>query len=477
MKKFYITIVMIQMIFGYAMFAQVYTPIGSSVEYNSYSAGNVALFENEAATYLSNRGWTTSVTKTGNATGAYNCHSYAWYMSEGGSNNYWINAFLISDLSSFNNYSSSSTPPAPNNINKYWNDGSYAEVTEGQATKVWFGSCWQWNSTEGRWNNSCDHSAVRLSTGLYESKWGSWPRYRHPADKCPYTLSNRKFFKKNTPSITGPATLCSGSGSFTVSNPPAGYSWNKSSNLTLSSTSGNTATFTMNASGPAWVSVVVNGTEVKRKTLYAGVPQTAAFSGSCGGPETGSTGLFTGSASPASSSYGIDAFEWSAYPGWTIISHPNFPSSITMGNVRITRTSSSAYTTTPVWVRAHNSCGWSDEKQVGTLSSSSYYSMSAGPNPVSDVLSVLIEEDAAALALFETAGSTVSGAGTAARAKPVYTIRLYSIMGGAPALQISANEAGTVQLNVSSLPGGIYVLHVHDGTENPPLTQRIVISH
>jgi hypothetical protein len=28
-----------------------------------------------------------------------------------------------------------------------------------------------------------------------------------------------------------------------------------------------------------------------------------------------------------------------------------------------------------------------------------------------------------------------------------------------------------------SLPAGIYVLQVHDGTENPPLTQRIVISH
>jgi hypothetical protein len=149
MKKFYIVIVMIQ-IFGYAMFAQVYTPFGSSVEYNSYSAGNVALFENEAATYLSNRGWTNAVTKTGSATGEYNCHSYAWYMSEGGSNNYWINAFLISDYLSFNDHSSSSTPPAPDNINKYWNDGSYVEVAESQATKVWFGSCWQWNSTEGR---------------------------------------------------------------------------------------------------------------------------------------------------------------------------------------------------------------------------------------------------------------------------------------------------------------------------------------
>jgi hypothetical protein len=115
MKKFYITIVTVQ-IFGYALFAQVYTPLATSVEYNNFSAGDIALLENEAATYISNRGWTNAVTKTGNATGEYNCHSYAWYMSEGGNNNYWINAFLNSDLSSFNSQSYSSTPPLPNNI-------------------------------------------------------------------------------------------------------------------------------------------------------------------------------------------------------------------------------------------------------------------------------------------------------------------------------------------------------------------------
>jgi hypothetical protein len=200
--------------------------------------------------------------------------------------------------------------------------------------------------------------------------------------------------------------------------------------------------------------------------------QTANFSGSCGGPETGSTGLFTGS---ANSSYSVSEFEWTVYPGWQVVSHPNFSSSIPMGNVRITRTSSAQYTTTPVWLRARNSCGWSDTQQVGTLSSSSY-SVSAYPNPVSDVLNVLIEEDETALAaLTETTTSSVSG--VVGRAKPVYTMRLYSLMGGAPVLQTSGKEAGTVQLNVGSLPDGIYVLHVYDGTENPPLTQRIVVSH
>jgi predicted Zn-dependent protease len=262
--------------------------------------------------------------------------------------------------------------------------------------------------------------------------------------------------------ISGPSTVCSDNTTFTSPYPQGTYTWNQSSNLTIVSTSGNTAAFTSNGIDPAWVSILVNGTEVTRKTVDASrVLQTADFSGSCGGPETGSSGLFFGS---VRSSYSVDEFEWSTDPGWTVVSHPDFPSNIPMGNVRITRTSSSAYTTTTVWVRARNGCGWSSGKQVGTLSSSSYYTVSAYPNPVSDVLNLLIEEE-------ETGGSSRTGV------KPVYTIHLYSIMGGTPVLQTSANEAGTVQLNVGSLPDGIYVLHVHDGTENPPLTQRIVISH
>jgi hypothetical protein len=34
-----------------------------------------------------------------------------------------------------------------------------------------------------------------------------------------------------------------------------------------------------------------------------------------------------------------------------------------------------------------------------------------------------------------------------------------------------------VLLVIRNLPGGIYTLHVHDGTENPPVTQQIVIAH
>ena len=82
--------VFFQMMVG-TLFAQVNTPNCTSVDYRSYAAGDVALFESQAAAFLSARGWTGQVTKTGPATGEYNCHSFAWYLSEGGTVNYWIN--------------------------------------------------------------------------------------------------------------------------------------------------------------------------------------------------------------------------------------------------------------------------------------------------------------------------------------------------------------------------------------------------
>jgi hypothetical protein len=181
MRYRFIVLIFIVLSSSNVLVAQINTPNGTQVDCIIRSEGNIALFEAQAAQWLSDRGWTSLVTKIGDATRTYNCHSYAWYMTEGGSTNYWINAFLNIDMNGFDPYSYASTPPAPNNINKYWYDYSYVEVEdEDEATKVWFGSCWEWSGYE--WYNPCDHSVVRLSSGLYESKWGEWPLYRHPVN-------------------------------------------------------------------------------------------------------------------------------------------------------------------------------------------------------------------------------------------------------------------------------------------------------
>lgn len=269
----------------HSLCAQVSTPNGTSIEYQIYSPGNIAMFESDAAAWISARGWTSYITKIGGATGSYNCHSYAWYKSEGGSSNYWINACLESDYSTFNPYSYSSTPPSPNNIQKYWTDYSFFEVSnESEATKVWYGSCYQWTGYE--WVDPCDHSAIRLASGLYESKWGKWPLYRHPADKCPYSLDNRRYFKKG-PYISGPSIICPSGAEFIINNLPTVDSiiWTNGSSLTINSGQySSTCTFASTGSASSWVRARIvaeyGSKNLPQIIVWSGPPQMPSISAS-----------------------------------------------------------------------------------------------------------------------------------------------------------------------------------------------------
>jgi hypothetical protein len=275
-------------LFCTAIYAQVSTPNGTSVDYQTgtYNAANAATAESQAANWLSARGWTNSVIKTAPATGEYNCHSYAWYRSEGGTGNYWMNAFLNSDMNNFNPYSYNSTPPAPNNIKKYWNDGSYAEVPESEATKVWYGSYWTWNSYNG-WENSYDHSAVRITSGThagkYESKWGAWPRYIHPADKSPYNTSNRRYYKK-APTISGPTLVLNAGSTYTLNgNSGSSVTWTYSSNLQKPSSSNTSITvkpLSATSNGLGWIQASVGGISTLRYEVWVGKPVITGINGS-----------------------------------------------------------------------------------------------------------------------------------------------------------------------------------------------------
>lgn len=70
----------------------------------------------------------------------YNCHAYAWHVSEGG-DKVWMGRYTddAEDI--------------------YWTDDSYIEVPEKIATKV-------------SYHRDGNHSAIRLNSNLYESKWG-----------------------------------------------------------------------------------------------------------------------------------------------------------------------------------------------------------------------------------------------------------------------------------------------------------------
>jgi len=382
MKNYYIIIVLIAQFWSVALFAQVTTPNGTQVDYKIYSEGDVALLENQAAQWLSDRGWTDSVSRIGPATAKYNCHSYTWYKKEGGSNDYWINAFLNLDFDVFNRYSYFSTPPAPDNINKYWNDYSYTEVDVVEATKVWFGSCWQWTGYE--WSNYCDHSAVKLATGLYESKWGAWPLYRHPADKCPYSLANREYFKRS-PYLSGPSLICSSGGSFTVNNLPTGatITWSQGPNLARTSAQGaNPCIFSSTGSGSSWVRATLvtscGSVTLPDKVVWSGTPVISYISGPTYTPNNQWATYY---AMPNNPAMGVTDYNWILNPlngnsvydyGWT---------------ADIAFYNSGFY---QVVSRGQNTCGWGDYTVTGIEVYDSK-GMSIYPNPASGEVTIEIQ--------------------------------------------------------------------------------------
>jgi|GEM_PF-1954416 len=115
-----------------------------------------------------------------NSSKTYNCHAYAWYLTECAScPKYWMN-----------------TPQD----DKYWLDCSYVEVPVAQAQKISY--------------PNGDHSAVKsVVSGKFDSKWGEWPVMRHDPTDTPYNATGLKYYAK--PAISGPTTICT-TGSFNV---------------------------------------------------------------------------------------------------------------------------------------------------------------------------------------------------------------------------------------------------------------------
>lgn len=113
------------------------------------------------------------------ATCTYNCHAYAWYISEGGEN-CWIDA------------TSEGSKTVNDNIRKFWVDGTYVQCDSTEAEKVFY--------------SKGDHSAVVVSPGVYVSKWGVLPLFQHAPNECPYNYTDKVFYKKYVRVDPGPSS-------------------------------------------------------------------------------------------------------------------------------------------------------------------------------------------------------------------------------------------------------------------------------
>ena len=152
MKKTFVTFAFI-LCCVYTSIAQysVKTPANSTVPdigfFNGtdFNSSQIASIKNEILNNYS------GVEVVGNATQKYNCHAYAWHVSEGGSY-VWIGVNTATAHFA------------------YWNDNSYVGVPEGSATKVVY---------------TGNHSAVRMNSSWYVSKWGNGPLVKHQPNNVP----------------------------------------------------------------------------------------------------------------------------------------------------------------------------------------------------------------------------------------------------------------------------------------------------
>ncbi len=184
-------------VFDLGSYITVYTIYGTPVE--GLIRSELSSSEISAAdTYYQNTFPNAVFLSSSSAT--YNCHSYAWNMSDGGQI-CWINNNLSSD------------PTLNSNLKKYWSDPiGYKETTETNAMKIHY-----YNS---------DHSAIKSSvSGMYESKWGSAPLMRHAPAYGPYLdMQNRHYYHYvETPTVYYGTVWCDTGTDPTIVNCPGRY--------------------------------------------------------------------------------------------------------------------------------------------------------------------------------------------------------------------------------------------------------------
>ena len=158
----------------------------------------------------------------------FNCHGYAWNMSEGGPVR-WIGYYVTTDE------------------DVYMTDGSYIRVcNEIYPGKVsWVGG---------------DHSAITTATpGRWRSKWNMFPLMEHNKDDTPFGTNYAYYASTKISGST--SSLCSGTRIFSVKNiPGATYSWTHSATVTPvgpTNTSNLTVQRNGSSNGAAWAQVQI----------------------------------------------------------------------------------------------------------------------------------------------------------------------------------------------------------------------------
>jgi hypothetical protein len=197
--------------------------------------------------------------------------------------------------------------------------------------------------------------------------------------------------------------------------------------------------------GSGWVRATAGGFQFPQIVTYGGYPGPVTVS-----IQSMSNGSYTGIASTPAAAKTVEY-------RWTVTPYPGVPNTPLLHSVTITPPVG-YHSERHIIVEAHNACS------MGTVSASipegnRYQSYaSAYPNPASGILNIEIDGQAFARSV---------------KSDPVFDIRLYNGQGNL--LRQKKISGGKTEFNVSSLPAGIYYLHVYDGVSDKPDMRQIIV--
>ena len=376
----------------------------------------------------------------------YNCHAYAWHVSEGGAK-VWMGRFDVTAE------------------NVYWTDGSYTEVAENVATKV-------------SYHQDGNHSAIRLNSTWYQSKWGwAGPLVKHHPNDVPVDYQPSKVKKYYRRTISGPDQICD-EGTYTLNNLPTGATINWGSTgsgglgrvLSLVSGQGTpTAVFRKIFPGnhTIYADITIGGitARAEKNNIATGTPSMPSswidnITASYSTPGYVTYPVCFSSLAPNTSYYiQFDDQGYSSMPylGYDVenVSGTNVQVVKGVNCLKITPT---GLGTKVIRVRAHNACGESDPLQI-TINvqnclpgpggpGTDPITLSCYPNPADDVLNVSIEEETQQLSSSRSLAD-----------KPVYTIRLWSGVRGL-VRTVEAQQGTVTQISLQGLPSGLCFVHI-----------------
>jgi hypothetical protein len=407
-----------------------YTPNGSTVE----AFNNPEMSPSDITYYTEQcRNSYPQAEVLANASATYNCHSYAWNLTEGGSIVCWLNQ-------------------SPD-LHKYWDDGSYIETTEGNAEKIFY--------------YAGDHSAVASSIpGKYESKWGSMPLMRHAPEYGPtsYQMTNRKYYQKALNiSISGASSICE-QGTYNLNNLPAGatVNWIGSKALSIVSGQGTTSVVcqkTMFALGGstlklrAVITLFTGQTIELEKDIFVGTAEPAIL-------------LCPASEYPYFNShlqYGYVNEDYYLYAYGTNLSNNDadyrwkfyssnpyeLPVSGIGRQIEFRKSTPGDYT---ISVQYNGECGWSEETYE-TIRIEDNLNLNVYPNPVANILTIEI-----------TSAGTKSNAFLTASSPDVQSLSIQFWHKDLGHLRTTEISESIQQISTQGLPSGIYiVLLIRDG--------------